>query len=204
MTDPSWFERMRLGFQKTSDRLGDNLTGLITKATLDEATLDEIEEALVASDLGPATAAKVRARLAAERFERGLSEGAIRDVVAQELEAILAPCRRAARDRRLPAAAGDPGRRGQRLRQDHHHRQARPPLSGAGLFGAARRRRHLPRGGDRAAPDLGRPRRRADHRRAGRLGQLGDRLRRGQEGDRRGHRRADRRHCRAGCRTRRI
>ena len=91
MTDAPWFERMRLGFQKTSDRLGDNLTGLITRATLDEATLDEIEEALVASDLGPATAAKVRARLARERFERGLSEAAIRAVVAQELEAILRP-----------------------------------------------------------------------------------------------------------------
>ena len=91
MTETSWYERMRLGFQKTSDRLGDNLTGLLTKATLDEATLDEIEEALVASDLGPKTAAKVRARLASERFERGLSEAAIRDVVAQELEAILAP-----------------------------------------------------------------------------------------------------------------
>ena len=91
MTDASWYERMRLGFKKTSDRLGDNLTGLITKSALDETTLDEIEEALVASDLGPRTAAKVRARLAGERFERGLSEAAIRDVVAQELEAILAP-----------------------------------------------------------------------------------------------------------------
>ncbi len=91
MTETSWYERMRLGFQKTSDRLGDNLTGLLTKAALDEAILDEIEEALVASDLGPATAARVRARLASERFERGLSEAAIRDVVAQELEKILRP-----------------------------------------------------------------------------------------------------------------
>ncbi|HMG46470.1 MAG TPA: signal recognition particle-docking protein FtsY [Allosphingosinicella sp.] len=91
MSDARWYERMRLGFKKTSDRLGDNLTGLITKAALDEATLDRIEEALVASDLGPRTAAKVRARLAAERFERGLDETAVRAVVAQELEAILAP-----------------------------------------------------------------------------------------------------------------
>jgi fused signal recognition particle receptor len=91
MNDLPWYERMRAGFQKTSDRLGDNLTGLLTKATLDEATLDEIEEALIASDLGPTTAAKVRARLVDERFERGLTEQAVRAVVAQELEAILAP-----------------------------------------------------------------------------------------------------------------
>ena len=91
MSEQSWLERMRLGFRKTSDRLGDNLTGLFTKATLDEATLDGIEEALIASDLGPATAAKVRERLAGERFERGLTEEAVRDVVAQELEAMLRP-----------------------------------------------------------------------------------------------------------------
>ncbi len=91
MSEATWYDRMRLGFRKTSDRLGDNLTGLLTKSALDEATLDEIEEALVASDLGPRTAAKVRARLAGERFERGLTEAAVRDVVAQELEAILRP-----------------------------------------------------------------------------------------------------------------
>ncbi len=91
MTDRPWYERMRAGFQKTSDRLGDNLTGLFTKAALDETTLDAIEEALVASDLGPATAARVRARLADEKFERGLSEQAVREIVAQELEKILAP-----------------------------------------------------------------------------------------------------------------
>ena len=66
MTELPWFERMRLGFQKTSDRLGDNLTGLINRSSLDERTLDDIEEALIASDLGPATAAKIRARLASD------------------------------------------------------------------------------------------------------------------------------------------
>jgi fused signal recognition particle receptor len=91
VSETSWYERMRLGFRKTSDRLGDNLTGLLTKSALDDATLDDIEEALVASDLGPRTAAKVRARLAEERFERGISEAAIRDIVAQELEKILKP-----------------------------------------------------------------------------------------------------------------
>jgi fused signal recognition particle receptor len=90
-SEAPWIDRMREGFRKTSDRFGDNLTGLFTREALDEATLDDIEEALIASDLGPATAAKVRARLAAERFERGLTEAALRAIVAQELEKILAP-----------------------------------------------------------------------------------------------------------------
>jgi fused signal recognition particle receptor len=91
MSEATWLDRLQSGFRKTSERLGDNLTGLFTKAALDEETLEEIEEALIASDLGPSTAAKIRARLAGERFERGLSEYAVREIVAEELEKILAP-----------------------------------------------------------------------------------------------------------------
>jgi fused signal recognition particle receptor len=91
MSEATWLDRLQSGFRKTSERLGDNLTGLFTKAALDEQTLDEIEEALIASDLGPATAAKIRTRLAGERFERGLSEYAVREIMAEEVEKILAP-----------------------------------------------------------------------------------------------------------------
>jgi fused signal recognition particle receptor len=91
VSEESWFDRLQAGFRKTSERLGDNLTGLFTKAALDDEILDEIEEALIASDLGPATAARIRDRLARERFERGLSEEAVREIVAQEIEKILAP-----------------------------------------------------------------------------------------------------------------
>jgi fused signal recognition particle receptor len=91
MSEASWLDRLQDGFRKTSEKLGDNLTGLFTKAALDEDTLDGIEEALIASDLGPSTAAKIRNRLAAERFERGLSEYAVREIVADEIEKILRP-----------------------------------------------------------------------------------------------------------------
>src|SRR3954449_1599627 len=94
MSEASWLDRLNAGFRKTSERLGDNLTGLFTKAALDDETLDGIEEALIASDLGPATAARIRARLARERVERGLSEEAVREIVAQEVEKILAPVAR--------------------------------------------------------------------------------------------------------------
>ncbi|HEX8127191.1 MAG TPA: signal recognition particle-docking protein FtsY [Allosphingosinicella sp.] len=91
MSEATWLDRLQSGFRKTSERLGDNLTGLFTKAALDESTLDEIEEALIASDLGPATAGRIRNRLAGERFERGLSEYAVREIMAEEVEKILAP-----------------------------------------------------------------------------------------------------------------
>lgn len=87
----SWGDKLRFGFKRTSEALGGNLTGLITKEKLDDETLDEIEEALIASDLGPAVAARVRDRLASGRYDRHLSELDIREIVAEELEDILRP-----------------------------------------------------------------------------------------------------------------
>ncbi|MDQ0250579.1 fused signal recognition particle receptor [Sphingomonas kyeonggiensis] len=93
MSGPSWHERLLGGFRKTSDRLIGNLAGL-GLARLDEATLDDIEEALIASDLGPATAARVRQRLAEGQFERNMEELGIRLVVAEEVAKVLAPVAR--------------------------------------------------------------------------------------------------------------
>ncbi|MBN8807329.1 MAG: signal recognition particle-docking protein FtsY [Sphingomonas sp.] len=88
-TSPSWHQRLLGGFKRTSDRLVGNLAGLGT-ARLDEATLDEIEEALIAADLGPAIATRIRDRLAEGSFERNMEELGIRLVVAEEIEKTLA------------------------------------------------------------------------------------------------------------------
>ncbi|WP_294354085.1 signal recognition particle-docking protein FtsY [uncultured Sphingomonas sp.] len=85
----SWHDKLLGGFRRTSDRLVGNLAGL-GGARLDDDTLDEIEEALIASDLGPETATRVRARLAEGTFERNMEELGIRVVVAEEVEKVLA------------------------------------------------------------------------------------------------------------------
>ncbi len=90
MSGPSWHERLLGGFRKTSDKLIGNLAGL-GLARLDDATLDEVEEALIASDLGPTTAARIRARLAEGQYERNMEELGIRLVVAEEVAKVLEP-----------------------------------------------------------------------------------------------------------------
>jgi fused signal recognition particle receptor len=89
-----WHERLLGGFRRTSDKLGENLSGLLGKAALDADTLDQIEEALIGSDLGPATAGRVRARLEGERFALGLTEARLREIVAEEIAQILVPVAR--------------------------------------------------------------------------------------------------------------
>ena len=61
----SWLDRLRGGFQKTAERVADNLTGLTSRAALDTSTLDDIEEALIASDLGPEASHRIREAIAA-------------------------------------------------------------------------------------------------------------------------------------------
>ena len=85
MSDLPWHKKLVGGFKRTSERLTENLTGLVTKSKLDAETLDEIEEALIVSDLGPATAAAVRERLSDSRYERGIDEDGIRQIVAEEI-----------------------------------------------------------------------------------------------------------------------
>lgn len=89
----SWRERLFGGLKRTSEKLGDNLTGLFARP-LDEQTLDEIEEALIVSDLGPAMAVRIRDRLAEGRFSKTITEEYVREVIADEVEKVLTPVAR--------------------------------------------------------------------------------------------------------------
>ena len=91
MSADTWSDRILGGFRKTSERLGENIAGIVSKTRLDEAQLDELEDALILSDLGPRAAARIREKLAGERFERGADEASIKAAVAEEIAAILRP-----------------------------------------------------------------------------------------------------------------
>lgn len=91
-TSGSWFERLKRGFSRTSEKLGDNLTGLVgATVVLDERTLADIEEALIASDLGPAVSARIARRVGEGRYEKTIDEAGLRTIVADEIAAILRP-----------------------------------------------------------------------------------------------------------------
>ncbi|RDC60319.1 Signal recognition particle receptor FtsY [Alteripontixanthobacter maritimus] len=91
MSEKSWADRLLGGFRKTSERLSANLTEVATKARLDDATLDDVEDALISSDLGPSAAARIRERLRAKRFGLEISETELKEAVAEEIAAILRP-----------------------------------------------------------------------------------------------------------------
>lgn len=86
----SWSDRLLGGFRKTSDRLSENIAP-VGNARLDNATLDEIEDALIMSDLGPEAAGRVREALREQRFGNQITERQLREAVAEEIAAILRP-----------------------------------------------------------------------------------------------------------------
>ena len=87
----SWTDRLFGGFKKTSERLSSNLTEVVTTAKLDDATLDDVEDALILSDLGPSAAARIRERLREKRFGLEISAQELKEAVAEEIAAILRP-----------------------------------------------------------------------------------------------------------------
>ena len=91
MSKPSWTERLFGGFKKTSERLTENLAEAVTKAKLDDATLDDVEDALIMSDLGPSAAARIRQKLKDKRFGLEISADELKQAVAEEIAAILRP-----------------------------------------------------------------------------------------------------------------
>ena len=91
MSSESWTDRLLGGFRKTSDKLSGNLSGVVGTVKLDDATLDDVEDALILSDLGPTAAARIRDRLAEQRFGRDIDEQGLREAVAEEIAAILRP-----------------------------------------------------------------------------------------------------------------
>src|SRR3546814_11028124 len=70
--------RLKEGLSRSSTRLSDGITGIFTRRKLDEDALEELEELLIAADLGPATAAKLTTELARTRFGRDVTSGAVR------------------------------------------------------------------------------------------------------------------------------
>jgi fused signal recognition particle receptor len=86
-----WFQRLRTGLSRTSKSLGDGITGIFTKRKLDAATLDDLEDVLLQSDLGLATTERILTTLKSTRYERNIAPDEVRAVLAEEIGRVLTP-----------------------------------------------------------------------------------------------------------------
>ena len=86
-----WLGRLAHGLKRSSSRLGSGIAGILGGRRLDKAILAELEDLLIAADLGPATAAKLTAELARERLGKEVNEIEVRELLAGAIARMLEP-----------------------------------------------------------------------------------------------------------------
>lgn len=89
-----WFSRLTRGLSKSSAKITQGLTDIVTKTKLDQEMLDSLEEMLIQADTGPKTAAALIEDFSRGRFGKDLSEEEIRLALAESVSKVLLPVAR--------------------------------------------------------------------------------------------------------------
>ena len=89
-TTAPWWQRLASGLKRSSSALGGAIAHVVAKRPLDEAMIEEIEDALIRADLGAETAGRIATELRYGRFNTAITAEEIKEVVAAEVEKALA------------------------------------------------------------------------------------------------------------------
>lgn len=93
MSEPKrgFWQRLRAGLARSSSVLKATIGSIVRRRRLDQALLDELEEALILADLGVEVAQELVEGLRRERFGREVSEEEVRTLLATHIARILEP-----------------------------------------------------------------------------------------------------------------
>ncbi len=86
-----WLNRLKAGLNRTAKSIGDGIAGIFNRRKLDDAALEELEDLLIAADLGAATAARLTDALRRRRFGSEVTVDEVRRVLADDIAEILTP-----------------------------------------------------------------------------------------------------------------
>src|SRR5205085_9297880 len=86
-----WFGRLRAGLSRSSARLNDGINAIFLRRRLDDAALGELEELLIASDMGIGVSGEVVTALRRTRFNQEVSSGEVRAALAEEVIRLVEP-----------------------------------------------------------------------------------------------------------------
>lgn len=86
-----WLSRLTSGLSKSTNKITTGIADVLTKKKLDQDALDELEDALIAADLGPKTATKIIETFSKDRFGKDIDENEIREALADNIADILTP-----------------------------------------------------------------------------------------------------------------
>ena len=89
-----FFSRLKQGLTRSTQKLSDGITAALTHRRLDDEALDDLEEQLIAADLGTAVAGRVIARFRRTRFGKDVTDDEVKDALAEEMRDVLEPVAR--------------------------------------------------------------------------------------------------------------
>ena len=90
-SEKNWFQRLKSGLSRSSASLQDNIASVFTKRKLDAASLEELEEALIAADMGVETSMALAESLGKTRFGKEVTDQEVRQALAEQITALLEP-----------------------------------------------------------------------------------------------------------------
>lgn len=88
----NWLQKLGLGLKKSSSRLSSGISDIFTKRKIDDATLEELEELLITSDMGIKASSKIVDSLSRIRVDKSGEPEEIRTRITDVVSNILKPC----------------------------------------------------------------------------------------------------------------
>ena len=82
-----WFQRLSAGLSRSSKQMTDQVVATFVKEPLSEASLEQLEEHLLESDLGPAASARIVERFRALKFGKNAPEREVKEALAEAVAA---------------------------------------------------------------------------------------------------------------------
>ena len=98
-----WFSRLKAGLSRSRARLTDAITTVFRKRRLDDEALEELEETLIAADLGVAAARRIVEGFRRTRFGKEVTDEEVKAALAEAIAEILVPVARPLEIRRQHA-----------------------------------------------------------------------------------------------------
>ncbi|HKM65503.1 MAG TPA: signal recognition particle-docking protein FtsY [Acidisphaera sp.] len=83
--------KLQHGLSRSTAKLSGGITGVFNKRKLDDEALEELEDALIAADLGTEVAARVIDSFRRTRFGKEVTDEEVREALAAEIAKILEP-----------------------------------------------------------------------------------------------------------------
>ena len=91
----NWFKKLKSGLSKSASKVEGAIASITGKKTLDQESLDDIEEQLILADLGIEVASRITKKIKDQKFElkdnKEISRLDVTTMLASEIEQILIP-----------------------------------------------------------------------------------------------------------------